>query len=409
MLYRRRRERPYRRNQEETSDEPAEQIQETEVVEEKPKKRRPPVDMEPKVRDMEKPLKRGRKPHKDFGDQINRVKEYIGLLEDSDEFKLTIIDVEAERQKENRLTTGWANYLIKTRNFSENTASSYMYSLGWLVEYCSQSTRKQDRMMSTLSYESATRFINWLGDELKSFEKYSAANVNAILLRCRLFYDYVLSFRNEEGEQVDFGIPGGRNPFLEIRPLKVATTIVERRIDHNTYLKAFAQIKSKHRTNDIKLAFLLCYYGGLRVSETTGVKVNDVAVEETNGARWLKVKVTGKGQKTRETLVFDKDGIEQIEELIKDRPAGEFLVHYQKKRRTLCNIATLISKIVFKKAGVFTFHKLRHSYGYSLADKGVDIGMIATLMGHSNLNTTMIYAKPTIDMIKARIVQGAER
>ena len=41
-----------------------------------------------------------------------------------------------------------------------------------------------------------------------------------------------------------------------------------------------------------------------------------------------------------------------------------------------------------------TPHTLRHTFAKSLIDSGVSLEKVATLLGHSNLNTTRIYTTP---------------
>jgi integrase/recombinase XerC len=49
-----------------------------------------------------------------------------------------------------------------------------------------------------------------------------------------------------------------------------------------------------------------------------------------------------------------------------------------------------------KKAGLkdVTPHTLRHSFAKALINEGVSLEKVATLLGHSNLNTTRIYTAP---------------
>jgi site-specific recombinase XerD len=42
-----------------------------------------------------------------------------------------------------------------------------------------------------------------------------------------------------------------------------------------------------------------------------------------------------------------------------------------------------------------TPHMLRHSFAKVLVDRGVSIDQVAQLLGHSNLNTTRIYTRPS--------------
>lgn len=41
-----------------------------------------------------------------------------------------------------------------------------------------------------------------------------------------------------------------------------------------------------------------------------------------------------------------------------------------------------------------TPHTLRHTFAKSLVDSGVNLDKVATLLGHTNLNTTRIYTTP---------------
>lgn len=40
-------------------------------------------------------------------------------------------------------------------------------------------------------------------------------------------------------------------------------------------------------------------------------------------------------------------------------------------------------------------HTLRHTFGKNLVDAGVPLDRVATLLGHSSLNTTRIYTVPS--------------
>ncbi len=50
-----------------------------------------------------------------------------------------------------------------------------------------------------------------------------------------------------------------------------------------------------------------------------------------------------------------------------------------------------------------TPHTLRHSFAKSLIDAGVSLEKVATLMGHSNLNTTRIYTTPGVQDLEEAI------
>ena len=50
---------------------------------------------------------------------------------------------------------------------------------------------------------------------------------------------------------------------------------------------------------------------------------------------------------------------------------------------------------VFKKYGTHP-HQLRHTYCRALVNVGIDIATVADLAGHSDINITRRYSKPTV-------------
>lgn len=48
-------------------------------------------------------------------------------------------------------------------------------------------------------------------------------------------------------------------------------------------------------------------------------------------------------------------------------------------------------------------HDIRHTYAYTLLRNNVDIRTIQLLLGHKNINTTMIYLRLDISSIQSRI------
>jgi integrase len=54
-------------------------------------------------------------------------------------------------------------------------------------------------------------------------------------------------------------------------------------------------------------------------------------------------------------------------------------------------------------AGQFKLHSLRHTFATNLVSKGVDIRVIQSLLGHSDIRTTLIYGKATLDTMRDNV------
>jgi integrase/recombinase XerD len=130
------------------------------------------------------------------------------------------------------------------------------------------------------------------------------------------------------------------------------------------------------------------YSAGLRASEVLALKA-----EHIDSKRML-IKVTGKGDKQRYTLL-SKKLLPELREYYKTyRPKGLlFPSHRKGKPLTYETIRWVYEKArkkvcVNRGAGV---HTLRHSFATHLLEAGYDIRKIQVLMGHTRLTTTMIY------------------
>jgi integrase/recombinase XerC len=140
-------------------------------------------------------------------------------------------------------------------------------------------------------------------------------------------------------------------------------------------------------------AVCLGAYAGLRISEAARLDWSDVDLES------LQIRVMhSKGGKSRRVPI----SAVLLEALLPN--TGGNVVTGGEAHDTDW-LARRIRK-AFRRAGVHaTFHQLRHRYG-TLAYKATgDVLAVSRLMGHSNLNTTAIYAAAS-DEVAARIAEA---
>lgn len=76
-----------------------------------------------------------------------------------------------------------------------------------------------------------------------------------------------------------------------------------------------------------------------------------------------------------------------------------FLISYENKKYTKGYISHKFKKVLIKNKIEGNFHCLRHTFASELAESGVDIETIRSILGHSNIKTTSIYLQ-TGDAIK---------
>lgn len=135
----------------------------------------------------------------------------------------------------------------------------------------------------------------------------------------------------------------------------------------------------------------LLYGSGLRISEVAALRIGDIESD----ARRLKV-VQGKGAKDRYTLLSCKL-LSQLREfyVLAERPAEFLFTSRQTGRAFHPRSMQLVVTGAMKKAGFaekgYTSHTLRHSFATHMLDNGSNIHVIKTLLGHSKLETTMVY------------------
>ena len=118
---------------------------------------------------------------------------------------------------------------------------------------------------------------------------------------------------------------------------------------------------------------------GLRVGELCALATADMTLKPRSGQLVVR---RGKGMKYREVPL--------------NAPAREALVTWLKHRAGLVGEDVAALFVTKYRVGIeVTPHTLQHTFGKSLLDAGVSIEQVATLLGHTSLEITRIYATPT--------------
>jgi site-specific recombinase XerD len=138
-----------------------------------------------------------------------------------------------------------------------------------------------------------------------------------------------------------------------------------------------------------RLMILLLYGCGLRTNELCALNVSDV-----NRERHELVVQKGKGDKPRSIPIPEALFTELLAYLLERGKRGAlFRTHFLERRikdKDVCAVVTEVASRAGLRAGV-TARTLRHSFATHLMDRGVDLAIIASLMGHRSPQETGVY------------------
>lgn len=144
------------------------------------------------------------------------------------------------------------------------------------------------------------------------------------------------------------------------------------------------------------------YSTGARVSEVAEVKKSDINWQEKT------VHLFGKGRKHRTSFLNAKSEVALTKYLSSRQDNNDYLFvsikkPYNKlKKDAIEKIIRNISIRAFEKIGrKITPHILRHTTATTALQNGMPIEDISKLLGHENIETTMIYAKTSLEEVQS--------
>lgn len=151
--------------------------------------------------------------------------------------------------------------------------------------------------------------------------------------------------------------------------------------------------------------FETLYGSGIRVSELTGLDVQDV--DEASGC----VRVLGKGGKERivpigktamDRIAVYRDRLYQHTGIDRITP-GPLFLNKNNGRLTSRSVGRILEDLIRRcsLASPISPHGIRHSFATHMLDAGADLRMVQELLGHKSLSTTQKYTHVSIDRLMA--------
>lgn len=186
---------------------------------------------------------------------------------------------------------------------------------------------------------------------------------------------------------------------------KLSTVPVPRRLPIILSREEVSRLLEATHSLKYKAAFSVAYGAGLRISEVAGLKISDIDSER----KTLHVE-QGKGRKDRYAMLSPvlldilrcwwREG--RARGLLLDGGwlfPGQNPVNSLSTRQLSRAIRAAAATAEIEKR--VSMHLLRHSFATHLLEQKVDIRLIQVLLGHSQLETTTLYAQVATDLLQA--------
>jgi len=284
--------------------------------------------------------------------------------------------------------TAFLDYLRVERGSARLTISAYS---GDLVQFAAF-LEGRDRSLTSARREDVRDFIQ----ELFS-NQIDGRSVGRKLSAIRHLYRYLL---------LDVKID--KDPTLNIESPKqwkvlpkaltreeVETTLAATQPRHNT-------IRAQAMALRDRAMLELLYAGGVRVSEVSDARMEDLKLEMGY------MLVRGKGDKERMVPLgvpaqrslqqYLKEGRDV---LVKKRQSPLLFVGSGARRLTRQRVWQVVGKASVGSGRHASPHMLRHSCATHMVENGADLRTVQTILGHADISTTQIYTHVALDRLKS--------
>ena len=266
-------------------------------------------------------------------------------------------------------------YLREVKQASENTVQSYRRDLMQMITYLEE---KEIREAAKVTKTSLHGYILHMEEQGKA-----ATTISRMMAAMKAFFNY---------ECMQACIR--RNPAESLHAPKVekkAPVIMS--VDQVSALLAQPSGQTPKEIRD-KAMLALLYATGIRVSELIGIQMEDINMN-------IGFLVCRDGERER-TIPFGRSAKAALEEyleharneLLRGKGSDYFFVNCTGGAMSRQGFWKII-KYYGEKAGIeedITPHTLRHSFAAHLIARGADMRAVQTILGHSDMATTQMYA-----------------
>ncbi len=300
-------------------------------------------------------------------------------------------------------------YLPVVRKRSENTISAYKDAIRLYLQWLQEENKKDLTSISAddFSQEKVSSFLSWLSKTRGN----TATTLNQRLSHIKSFCRYLI---NNHPEYLP--IVGGVldiSDFADKRKKEFVWLSIEQ-------MNLILSLPDRSKRTGLRDFFFisLIYDSGCRESEILDLKLKDFVKDRSGDAV---IHVFGKGNKHRTTPIsktvvgyFDKYCKIFHRDMFPDDYIFYTIHDGERKRMSTDNIRLILlnyEKKAKEKDGSIPHlhsHMFRRTRAMLLYQGGMPLPLVAEWLGHSQMETTTIYAKATVEMKKAARDKVAE-
>lgn len=287
-----------------------------------------------------------------------------------------------------------SHYLSEVRGLSLNTISSYRDMFKQLLIYfdTNRNISANEMEIKLLTYENVSDFLEWLERERKvciSTRNQRQAAIQSFIKYLRYRYPENLS---EYHDILDMKAKKNAKPLI---PYMTA--------DELKSLLSQPDMNSRHERRDLVIMATL-YDTGARVQELCDLTTDDIRLEYP-----AKIKLTGKGGKTRQIPIMSNTG-KLLKQYMKEyhrsgKTGSPKPLFYNKNGEPLTRsgVAYIVKKYAVTTdmsllPNELTPHVFRHTKAMHMLQAGIELIYIRDFLGHSDIRTTEIYARADAEM-----------
>lgn len=283
------------------------------------------------------------------------------------------------KKYQNQIINEYIEYLDAIRGYSKNTIIAYKTDLLNYFQFINTYNK---------NYYDIEKYIQQL-----SKNKYKKTTINRKINTIINFLKWCKSYKNINIKEI--------KNIKNLRTEKKLPTVLT-----SSYINKLLDsipISTPKDVRDRSIIELL-YSSGLRLSELTNLKLNDIKNNQS-------IKVTGKGNKVRILPMTNKAY------KILDLWINTYRSNYEIKESE--NYIFLgvrgkkisereIQRIVKLRLGTFP-HSIRHTFATHLLDGGADLRVVQEMLGHNDPSTTQIYTHVSTKQLKTKYKRSHPR